>query len=160
MQRQVDFVLEPQQGGIAIFRNLNWVSRMSLAPAGLAAVARADEDEQALMLATWAGGRPVTLRGETAFRIKLPRTYHSLVLFGDNFDSGWRAEVGDRRLRHTEAFGWSNRFEVPLEASGFLEVTYGRRWLRIVLVILEAGAIALAIAMARLRRVEVRGWLG
>ncbi|MGH2811270.1 MAG: glycosyltransferase, partial [Actinomycetota bacterium] len=160
MQRQIDFVLEPQQGGIAIFRNVNWVSRMSLAPAGLAAVAGADEDEQALMLATWAGGRPVTPRGETAFRINLPRTYHSLVLFGDNYDSGWRAEVGDRRLRHTEAFGWSNRFEVPLEASGFLEVTYGRRRLRIALVILEAGAIGLAIAMARLRRVEVRGWPG
>lgn len=159
MRRQNDFALEHQQSGIAVFRNLNWLPRASFVPAGLVDTTNGKADDKSLMLAQWEGGRPIPKRTSIHFGDELPRTYQPLILFADNFDTGWRARVGDETLDHERAFGWTNRFEVPEDAKGRLQLVFSRRWLRVLLVLAQGSMLALAVAMARLRSREIRGAL-
>lgn len=150
MQRQSDLKLE--QSEIAVFRNLRWVPRAVLVPPGLVELVTAKSfDERGLMLADWKGGAAIPVRSQASFRGDLPRTRHLSILLGDNYSSGWRARVGGTRLRHTKTLGWANRFDVPIDARGIVSISYGRRWPRILWMIVQGLVIAMAIAMARLR---------
>lgn len=150
MDRQRDFKLE--QSEIAVFRNLRWIPRAALVPAGLAEVAAGEAfDPQSLMLADWKGGRPIPERSETSFRGPLPRTRHAWVIVGDNHNSGWEARVGGKRLERSEAFGWANRFDLATDARGALSVSYSGRGPRFAWLALQGLLVAMAIAMARLR---------
>ncbi|MDQ4149849.1 MAG: hypothetical protein M3164_07675, partial [Actinomycetota bacterium] len=149
LRRQRDIALEQQVGGVAIFRNLQWLPRAVLAPATLDPRVAADDNETALMLSDWSGGRAIPRRGSSRFSADLPRTRHSQVLLGDNFNSGWRAFVGGEQLEHSRAFGWSNRFELTPDARGEITVTFGRRWLRLFWVALQAVVLLGLVAMAR-----------
>ena len=160
MQRQRDFQIALQQGGIAVFHNLTWVARASLAPPGLAGAAQStDDEERTLMLSSWTGGRDVPRLSQTAFQIELPKTFHPVLLLGDNFDPGWRARIGEQELKHDRSFGWANNFLIPQDAEGVLHLEYTRRWIRRLLAVAQLMILALAIAMARIRSVEISGRL-
>ena len=150
MGRQSDFRASPGQAEVTIFENLQWLPRASLAPHQLAVPASAKEpNDTDLMLAEWFGGRPLPKRGQARFSGEVPRTRHSLIILGDNYASGWRARVAGRRLGHSEAFGWANRFNLPADAKGEVVVSYGRRWFRAVWLLVHAFILLVAIGMAR-----------
>lgn len=146
--RQRDIALEQQQEGVAIFRNLQWLPRASLAPVPLTAEVADDANTSSLMLVDWMGGRSIPARSPSRFTSDLPRTSHSQVLLGDNHNSGWRATVGGERLEHSEAFGWANRFDVDPNASGELRVYFGQHWIRFLWLFLQVILILAVIAMA------------
>ncbi|MBW3589286.1 MAG: glycosyltransferase [Actinobacteria bacterium] len=160
MGRQADFKSSPAQAGVTVYENLQWLARANLAPHQLAVPASAKVTSEAdLMLAEWIGGRPLPKRGQARFSGEVPRTRHSLILLGDNFAKGWRARVDGRRLGHSEAFGWANRFNLPADAEGTVVVTYARRWVRILWLLAHGLILLIAIAMARTGPKEVRGRL-
>jgi GT2 family glycosyltransferase len=150
LRRQRDIVLEQQVGGVAIFRNLHWLPRAVLAPVNLTGTVTAGSpNEQALMLVEWSGGRRIPRRSQSSFSGELPRTRHSQILVGDNFNSAWRAWVGDRRLPHAQAFGWANRFELHPDARGEVTVAFSRRWLRFFWLAVQAVMLLGLVAVAR-----------
>jgi hypothetical protein len=150
LRRQRDIVLEQQVSGVAIFRNLKWLPRVVLAPVELGPrVTGGATSDRALMLVEWTGGRPVPRRSQSSFSSELPRTRHSQVLVGENFNTAWRAWVGDQRLEHSEAFGWANRFELSPQARGEIIVSFGRRWLRFLWLAVQALILVGLAAMAR-----------
>jgi GT2 family glycosyltransferase len=146
--RQRDIALEQQQGGVAVFRNLQWLPRASLAPATLTRDAITDGNASSLMLVDWTGGRRIPTRSPSRFTGDLPRTSHSEVLLGDNFNRGWRASVGDTRLEHGEAFGWANRFELSPSASGEVRVYFAQNWIRFLWLLLQVIVLLAVLAMA------------
>lgn len=150
MQRQLDLKLEQSQ--IAVFRNLRWVPRAVLAPPGLAEVVTATSfDERGLLLADWKEGLGIPAKSQASFRGELPNARPPAILLGDNYNSGWRGRVEGTRLVHSKALGWANRFDLPLEARGSVSISYGRRWPRVIWIILQGLIVAMSIAMARLR---------
>ncbi|MEX2586646.1 MAG: glycosyltransferase family 2 protein [Actinomycetota bacterium] len=149
LARQRDVALEQQQEGVAIFRNLQWLPRASFAPAGLAEGTAEADDTEALMLARWTGGRQIPARSPSKFTIDVPRTSHTQVLLGDNYNRGWRAAVDGEQLEQSEAFRWANRFELPPTASGNLEVYFVQHWIRFAWLVLEVLCLAAVIALAR-----------
>lgn len=150
MARQRDIGLEHQQSEIAVFRNLQWLPRAALIPPGLGSVAGSEvRDDRALMLAEWVGGRRIPGESDTSFRGELPRTHHAAILIGDNFNAGWRATAGGRSLEHTAAFGWANQFDLPQGTSGEVRVSYSRRWVRIIWLVLQIWVVTMAVAMTR-----------
>jgi hypothetical protein len=160
LSRQRDIALEQQQSGVAMFRNLQWLPRASLLPAGLnEAVDGEDSGETALMLAEWTGGREVPSRSESSFSFELPRTRHNYLLVGDNFNPAWKASVEGDRLPHKQAFGWTNQFELPRDARGEIEVHFGGNWVRIlwlvvqVILVLAVATMASSLGSPRLRAV-------
>jgi len=160
LRRQRDIALEQQLGNIAIFANLQWLPRAVLAPVNLVTpvTAKAANDRD-LILVEWAGGRSIPGRTNTSFVGELPRTRHSQLLLAQNFNTAWRARVGEQRLEHAEAFGWSNRFELPASAKGEVRITFGRRWIRVLWLAAQLLLILTAAAAATGIRSEVRGWL-
>lgn len=157
MGRQRDIALQQQQGGVAIFQNIEWLPRAVLAPSGLERATPRLREDRALMLVEWSGGRAIPARSQARFRGDLPRTRHSLVLLGDNFNPGWEATVGGRRLDHSASFGWANRFDLPKGGRGELLVAYSRRWVRLLWVAWQGLALTVAIVMARVGAGEIKG---
>ncbi|MGH2767932.1 MAG: hypothetical protein ACRDIF_03130, partial [Actinomycetota bacterium] len=150
MARQRDLALRRQEKEMVIFENLAWLPRSALAPAPLGEVAAgASSDTRALLVTDWVGGRAIAQRSAASFRGELGRTRHGAILLGDNYSPAWRARVGGRRLAHSRAFGWSNRFEVPSDAVGEVSIRYGRSWLRAGWLLLQAALLAFGLAMAR-----------
>ncbi|HEX2052346.1 MAG TPA: glycosyltransferase family 2 protein [Actinomycetota bacterium] len=146
--RQRDIALEQQQDGVAIYRNLQWLPRANLAPAPLTPEVIADRNPSSLMLVDWIGGRAIPARSPSRFTMELPRTAHSQVLLGDNFNKGWRARVGDDRLEQTQAFGWANSFELPQNASGQIEVYFAQHWVRFLWLVVQVIVLLAVMAMA------------
>ena len=150
LRRQRDIVLEQQLSGVAVFRNLRWLPRAVLAPVSLTSkLTEGNPNQRALMLVEWSGGRRIPRRSTSSFSGELPRTRHSQILVGENFNASWRAWVGDRRLSHTPAFGWANRFELHPEARGEVTVAFGRRWLRFFWLAVQALIVFGLVAVAR-----------
>lgn len=149
LARQRDIALEQQQAGVAIFRNLQWLPRASFAPAGLVEGTAEADDAEALMLSRWTGGRPIPARSPSKFTIEVPRTAHTQVLLGDNYNRGWRATVDGEQLEQSEAFRWANRFELSPTASGNLEVYFAQHWVRFAWLVLEVLCLAAVVALAR-----------
>lgn len=157
MARQQDIALEHQQSGVAVFRNIQWLPRVALAPPGLIEVAAAKVyDERRLMQAEWIGGRNIPPMSRASYGMELPRTYYPAVLVGDNYHPGWRAWVAGVELRHAEAFGFSNRFDLPAGAAGELRVFYGRRWTRGLWLVLQTFVVGMALAMIRVKPTYLR----
>lgn len=148
LARQRDIALEQQQEGVAIFRNLQWLPRAALAPVPLTDEVISNESPGSLMLVDWRGGRSIPARSPSRFTGELPRTSHSQVLLGDNHNRGWRAAVGDTRLEQTEAFGWSNRFRLPADASGEIRVYFAQHWIRFLWLVVQVIALLAVMAMA------------
>ena len=146
--RQRDIALEQQQAGVAIYRNLYWLPRAALAPVRLTEEVIRDRNASSLMLVDWIGGRAIPARSPSRFSGELPRTSHTQVLLGDNFNKGWRASVDDERLENGEAFGWSNRFELGSNATGQIEVYFGQHWIRFLWLVLQVMVLLAVIAMA------------
>lgn len=146
--RQRDIALEQQQAGVAIYRNLQWLPRAALAPARLTEEIVTDENPSSLMLVDWLGGRGIPARSPSKFTGQLPRTSHTQVLVGDNFNKGWKATVGDTRLENTEAFGWSNRFELNPNVSGEISVYFGQHWIRFLWLVVQVIILLAVLAMA------------
>ncbi|HVF12686.1 MAG TPA: glycosyltransferase family 2 protein [Actinomycetota bacterium] len=160
LRRQRDIAQEQQIGTIAIFRNLRWLPRAALAPVNLVKpVTEGSQDDRALMLADWSGGRPIPQRSRANFRGDLPRTRHSQLLLAENYNSAWKAKVGDQRLKHSKAFGWANRFDLPPTAKGEVRVSFTRRWVRFLWVGFQIFIVAIAIAASRPGKHEIKGWL-
>ena len=146
--RQRDIALEQQQAGVAIYRNLLWLPRAALAPVGLPEEVVADPNPSSLMLVDWMGGRGIPARSPSRFTGELPRTSHSQILLGDNHNSGWRATAGDTRLERSEAFGWSNRFELEPNAAGEVRVYFAQHWIRFLWLFLQVIILLAVVAMA------------
>ncbi|HVE75743.1 MAG TPA: glycosyltransferase family 2 protein [Actinomycetota bacterium] len=160
LRRQSDFALEQQQGGIAVFRNLQWLPRAVLAPVNLVKPLTAqDSQSRGLMMVEWSGGRPIPKRSATVFEGDLPRTRHSQILLGQNYSSAWKARVGGQTLAHSKAFGWSNRFELPSNARGEVRINYTRRWLRFVWLVVQVALLITVALIARGSRRELKGRL-
>lgn len=162
MAGQRDIALRQQQTELAIFETLEPLPRAAFAPEPLIPVASAEApDDRALMQVDWGGAAALPRESLTGFRAELDgrTTAPGLILLGDNFNSGWRATAGGERLRHAEAFGWSNAFVLPAGARGAVGIGYARDWVRGVWVTLQAGMVAIAIAMARVRTRELEGLL-
>ncbi|MGH2810761.1 MAG: hypothetical protein ACRDIA_07750, partial [Actinomycetota bacterium] len=156
---QRDMALEQQQGSIALFRNLQWLPRAVLAPATLTPKAAASDDETELMLTRWSGGRKIPQRGQSEFSLRLPRTLHSQILLGDNFNESWRAKASRVRLKHLPAFGWANRFVLSSADQGEVRVYFGTRWLRFAWLAFQALIFLVVAAVALARRRETLGRL-
>ncbi len=146
--RQRDIALEQQQSGVAIFRNLQWLPRASLAPAALTEEVVTAGNPSSLMVVDWIGGRSIPARSPSKFTGELPRTSHTQVLLGDNFNKGWKASVGDNQLEQTEAFGWANRFELEPDAAGEISVYFGQHWIRFLWLLLQVILLLAVLAMA------------
>jgi hypothetical protein len=146
--RQRDIALEQQQGGVAIFRNLQWLPRASLAPATLTEEVVTDGNLSSLMVVDWTGGRSIPARSPSKFTGELPRTSHTQILLGDNHNKGWKASVGDAQLEQTEAFGWANRFELKPNASGEVSVYFGQHWIRFLWLLLQVIILLAVMGMA------------
>ncbi len=146
--RQRDIALEQQQGGVAIFRNLQWLPRASLAPATLTEEVVTDGNLSSLMVVDWTGGRSIPARSPSKFTGELPRTSHTQILLGDNYNKGWKASVGDTQLEQTEAFGWANRFELKPNASGEVSVYFGQHWIRFLWLLLQVIILLAVMGMA------------
>lgn len=157
---QRDIALEQQQGGIALFRNIQWLPRAVLAPVNLVnAVTAKKPSDRDLMKVEWAGGRSIPKTSQESFDGELPRTRHSQLLLGENFNRGWKARVSGVRLAHSQAFGWSNRFELPSAARGEISIVFERNWVRILWLVLHLSLLAIGLMMARSSKAEVKGWL-
>lgn len=146
--RQRDIALEQQQGGVAIFRNLQWLPRAALAPVSLTEDVVTDGNLGALMVVDWTGGRSIPARSPSKFTGELPRTVHTQILLGDNYNKGWKAAVGDTQLEQTEAFGWANRFELKPGASGEVRVYFGQHWIRFLWLFLQVVLLLAVMGMA------------
>jgi hypothetical protein len=74
-----------------------------------------------------------------ASRVPEPGT----LLFGDAYDSRWRASQDGTTLRHRRAFGWSNAYDAPKAGTVDLHFDAGmtRRLLLLLEAVLWAGAI-------------------
>jgi GT2 family glycosyltransferase len=153
LRRQRDIALEQQVGDVAIFKNLQWLPRAVLAPVSLSQpVSSPRFDDRTLITLDWSGGREIPPRSESRFSAELPRTRHSQVLLGENFNRAWRASAGGTRLEHSQVFGWSNRFELGPDAKGPISVTFGLRWLRFVWLGFQALMLLSILALARSTR--------
>lgn len=146
--RQRDIALEQQQGAVAIFRNLQWLPRASLAPVALSEEVVTQSNPSSVMVVDWTGGRSIPARSPSKFTGDLPRTAHSQVLLGDNYNKGWKASVGDTQLEQSEAFGWANRFELKPEASGEVRVYFGQHWIRFLWLVVQVILLLAVLAMA------------
>jgi GT2 family glycosyltransferase len=146
--RQRDIALEQQQGGVAIFRNLQWLPRAALAPAALTEEVVTDGNLSSLMVVDWTGGRSIPARSPSKFTGELPRTSHTQILLGDNYNKGWKASVGDTQLEQTEAFGWANRFELKPNAAGEVSVYFGQHWIRFLWLLLQVIILLAVMGMA------------
>jgi GT2 family glycosyltransferase len=63
-------------------------------------------------------------------------TGSGVVVLSQQFDSGWRADVGGRRGPSPyRAFGWATGFDLP---AGTVHIEYGRQWIRTVEMIVLA----------------------
>lgn len=149
--RQRDVVLEQQQGGVAIFRNLQWLPRASLVPPNLNQALTAQADPTKAMMADWSGAKPVAARSPSRFTAALPGPGYSQVLLSYNYNSGWRASVGSRRLERARAFGWANRFLLGTGAGGTIKIYYAGDWIRAAWLVLQVVLLATVLAMARAR---------
>ncbi|MGQ0679197.1 MAG: glycosyltransferase family 2 protein [Actinomycetota bacterium] len=150
MSRQRDIALEQQQSGVAIFRNLQWLPRASLPPGSMTeAITAPRHSDAALMLTDWSGGRSIPSRSRSTFSIGLPRTLHSQVLLGDNHNKAWKATLGGERLKHFQAVGWANRFDLPEGARGELKITFGGNWVRLLWLAVQVVVLLAVITMAR-----------
>lgn len=158
--RQRDLALQQQSAGVAIFQNLSWIPRAVLAPPELAvAASREVEGDIDLMIADWIGGRAVPESEQAHFRMGLPRTTHQVLLLGDNFNPDWRARIGEDELEHSVAFGWSNAWEVPVEAEGLLELRFMGRWKRVAWLLFQAVVVTVVVGAISIGKVEIRGRL-
>jgi hypothetical protein len=146
--RQRDIALEQQQGGVAIFRNLEWLPRASLAPVAMTEEVVTGGNPSSLMVVDWTGGRSIPARSPSKFTLDLPRTSHTQVLLGDNYNKGWKASVGDTQLEQSEAFGWANRFELKPNAGGEIRVYFGQHWIRFLWLVLQVVVLLAVLAMA------------
>ncbi len=146
--RQRDIALEQQQAGVAVYRNLQWLPRAAFAPVRLTEEVTTDRNPSSLMLVDWLGGRAIPARSPSKFTGELPRTSHSQVLLGDNYNTGWRARVGDTRLENSQAFGWSNRFELKPDSSGEIRVYFGQHWIRVLWLVVQVIILLAVVAMA------------
>ena len=149
LSRQRDIALEQQQSGVAMFRNLLWLPRASLVPAGLAEAMSAESSgDTALMLAEWSGGREIPKRSPSSFTAQLPRTRHTQMLVGDNFNTGWKASVAGNRLTQKRAFGWANQFDLPRDARGEVKVFFGGNWVRFIWLLIQVTLLLAVTTMA------------
>lgn len=150
LSRQRDIALEQQQSGVAMFRNLQWLPRASLVPAGLAeAMTAKNSGDTDLMLADWMGGREIPGRSPSSFNSQLPRTQHTRLLLGDNFNSAWKASVEGNGLAHKQAFGWANQFDLPRNAQGEIKVFFGGNWVRFIWLLIQVALLLAVTTMAR-----------
>ncbi|HYO00062.1 MAG TPA: hypothetical protein VEU28_10350, partial [Actinomycetota bacterium] len=146
--RQRDIALEQQQGGVAIYRNLQWLPRASLAPAALSEEVVTAGNPSSLMVVNWTGGRAIPARSPSKFSGDLPRTSHSQVLLGDNHNKGWKATVDGAQLEQSEAFGWANRFELKPNAAGEVSVYFGQHWIRFLWLVVQVILLLAVMALA------------
>lgn len=150
LRRQRGIALEQQQSGVAIFRNLQWLPRASLVPPGLGeSISAKNPSDTGLMLTRWSGGRAIPSRSPSSFSSRLPRTSHSYVLVGDNFNSGWKATVDGEQLDHAEAFGWANGFRLPGQAKGEIKVYFAGNWVRFLWLLVQVVLLLAVVTMAR-----------
>ena len=149
LSRQRDIALEQQQSGVAMFRNLLWLPRASLVPAGLAAAMTAENSgDTALLLADWSGGREIPSRSPSSFTAQLPRTRHTHLLVGDNFNPAWKASVEGNGLAQRQAFGWANQFSLPRDARGEVKVFFGGNWVRFIWLLIQVALLVAVTTMA------------
>ncbi|CAN5862956.1 hypothetical protein BH23ACT12_BH23ACT12_13110 [soil metagenome] len=148
LARQRDIALEQQQDGVAIFRNLQWLPRASLAPATLTEEVVTAGNPSSLMVVDWIGGHSIPERSPSKFTGELPRTSHTQVLLGDNFNKGWKASVDGNQLEQTEAFGWANRFDLKPDAAGEISVYFGQHWIRFLWLLAQVILLLAVMAMA------------
>jgi hypothetical protein len=146
--RQRDIALEQQQGGVAIYRNLQWLPRASLAPVTLTEEVVTGANPSTLMVVDWSGGKSIPARSPSKFTGELPRTSHSQILLGDNYNKGWKAAVGDTQLEQGEAFGWANRFELKPDAQGEVRVYFGQHWIRFLWLVIQVIVLLAVMALA------------
>lgn len=150
MSRQRDIALEQQQNEVAIFRNLLWLPRASLVPVNLVEpMTSEDASDASLMLTEWSGGRSIPGRSPSSFSMQLPRTAHTQVLVGDNFNSGWKAEINGERLDHAQVFGWANGFRIPDRARGEISVWFGGNWVRFLWLLVQVIVLLAVVTMSR-----------
>lgn len=160
VELQRDLALEQQQGNAAIFRNLQWLPRAALLPPELARLARGGLDERALMLANWTGASVAIVGSPSGAALvtgEIPSRPASLVLLADNFNRAWKATAAGDRLPHVEAFGWSNGFELSPGARGEIRMSFPRRSVRLIWVVLQASLLGIAAVLAGRRRPDIAG---
>lgn len=155
VNRQRDLVLDQQFQDAAVFRNVQWLPRVSFGSPELTAAASGPADLDAQMQAVWAPGPALTTRSQSRFQGTLPKQGAPSVLIGDTFSSHWKAHAGGRTLVPARSFGWSTLFMLPAEAAGTTEgvrVSYSGRWLRLGWLGLQTLMLAMALALARRNR--------
>lgn len=154
-RRQRDMKLEQQQNNVAIFVNLDWLPRAAIAPAGI----EGRMNSKDLMTARWSGGRRIERRDTSEFSGHFPPDGGSQLLLSENFNPGWDAQVDGRGLKQSQAFGWSNRFELSGSPKGILKIVFRQRWVRVLWLLVQSLVLIVAFGMARSARTDMKGWL-
>ncbi|HEU5156455.1 MAG TPA: alpha-(1-_3)-arabinofuranosyltransferase [Streptosporangiaceae bacterium] len=63
--------------------------------------------------------------------VSVSTTSESFLVVNDNYNEGWRAEIGGERLRSVRLDGWRQAWVLPKNTEGTVEMVYGPdRWYR------------------------------
>jgi hypothetical protein len=146
LSEQLDLAVVQSEDDMMLYENQAWAPTRSVVPAEVDVDA---EGESALDSAMRAG-----LRGAAAVHgpfseseVPAPGTF----LFGDAYDTQWRADGDDGALPHRRAFGWSNAFEA--DRAGRVDLHFdggpGRMLLLLLETLLWVGAIVLWVRARR-----------
>ncbi|HEX4531701.1 MAG TPA: glycosyltransferase family 2 protein [Acidimicrobiia bacterium] len=140
MGQQLDFAQLRSSAGLVLYSNLAYVPLRASIPGRVPVDSR--RPNRAALGADLSGAQPITSAPVRA----------GTVLWGEAYDSQWKASSGGASLRHEQAFGWANGYR--LDTRGPVTISYDAQWQRWALL---SGALVLWILVVwRWRRTRVR----
>ncbi|GAA2622862.1 alpha-(1-_3)-arabinofuranosyltransferase [Actinomadura fulvescens] len=122
------------------------VDSMVVDPGGRLATAK-PQASQAVQVRGWDKG----LR-----EVEVDTPGRSYLVVNENFNSGWKAEVGGRELRPVRLDGWRQAWEVPAGTAGVVKLTYKPDGLYRIALFLGLNLLLVLFLVAFWRRQPVR----
>ncbi|HZJ25622.1 MAG TPA: glycosyltransferase family 2 protein [Acidimicrobiia bacterium] len=145
---QLDLSRLESDGDLLLYENDAWVPIPAVLPDAALGRLRpgAADPNRAALDTDLSGAQPVLGDGPVV---------PGAVLQGESYSGQWRATTDDRELRHVDAFGWANGYD--LESRGRVSFVFGGQWRRNVVAVLQLVVwIGLAVFWLRSTAFVVR----
>jgi hypothetical protein len=151
LAEQLDLAIVQAEPDMVLYENQAWAPTRAVVPAATNVEAPDGDAIESSLRAELSAASPV--RGDhSESRVRDPGT----LLFGDAYDSRWRARQEGEPLAHDRAFGWSNAYTGA--ERGVVDLSFDGGITRTLWLVLQAALwLAAAAAFVVWRRDERRG---